>query len=571
MPAAFLRLTLWRGIRQRSSDLRSEQLTTSAALDIGASFSPHGKSFVYSSNRSGQFEIYKRPVDSGTGEVQLTGDGKQNIEPTWSPNGRWIAYHSVAQHGIWLIPATGGTARRLTAFGSMPAWSPDGQQIAFSAAEFNLFAWFGFGSSQQSRIWTVATDGSRLRQVTAPNQPPGGHVMPSWSPDGKELVFVAVLNASAIWKLDLFSGKLDMLVQVGRDLPSPYATRWNLLRDPRFSPAGKGLYFAAMNDKGSYAIYRLRRPGERPNELYATRGDAPMAIGLSPDGKRLAFTRFSNSSQLWSIEPSTGARPLFQEAVLRAYRPSFSPGGKLLAFMVETAGRNNDLWIMNADGTGAMPVSSDPGPKEGGDTWNLSGTGLLYTYFDGPRIEFRRYDTVRKTNDILYSWASQQELTRPILMPDEQQVLSSCSRPLNICLSPARGGQPRQITFERQGASYPQVSRDGRWIAYGIPGDSEQIGMMDRNGDHREILTNDTAVYFPGSFSADNRRISYASYRDGVWNLWWIDRTTRERRQLTHLTSYGPYVRYPAWRPGSEQIVYEYSQVKGNVYLLDLP
>jgi Tol biopolymer transport system component len=89
-------------------------------------------------------------------------------------------------------------------------------------------------------------------------------------------------------------------------------------------------------------------------------------------------------------------RPLFQEAVLRAYRPSFSPGGKLLAFMVETVGRNNDMWIMNADGTGAMPVSSDPGPKEGGDTWNLSGTGLLYTYFDGPRIEFRRYDTVAK-------------------------------------------------------------------------------------------------------------------------------------------------------------------------------
>jgi Tol biopolymer transport system component len=136
--------------------------------------------------------------------------------------------------------------------------------------------------------------------------------------------------------------------------------------------------------------------------------------------------------------------------------------------MVETVGRNNDMWIMNADRTGAMPVSSDPGPKEGGDTWNLSGTGLLYTYFDGPRIDFRRYDTVAKRNDVLDSWASQQELTCPILMPDEQEVLSSCSRPLNICLSPARGGQPRQITFERQGASYPQVSRNGQWITYGI-------------------------------------------------------------------------------------------------------
>ena len=53
--------------------------------------------------------------------------------------------------------------------------------------------------------------------------------------------------------------------------------------------------------------------------------------------------------------------------------------------------------------------------------------------------------------------------------------------------------------------------------------------------------------------------------------LWWIDRITRERRQVTRFTSYGPYVRYPAWRPGSEEIVFEYSQVKGNVYMLDLP
>jgi len=132
------------------------------------------------------------------------------------------------------------------------------------------------------------------------------------------------------------------------------------------------------------------------------------------------------------------------------------------------------------------------------------------------------------------------------------------------------GGGPSN-TFERQGASHPNVSGEGQWINYSVLGNPRQIGIMDRNGGHQERLTDDSDVHFPGSFSADNRRISYASYRDGVWNLWWIDRITRERRQLTHLTSYGPYVRYPAWRPGSGEIVYEYSQVKGNVYLLNLP
>jgi Tol biopolymer transport system component len=563
---------VWKRSPGRTGELRSVQLTTSAGLDIGASFSPDGNSFVYSSNRSGRFELYKGALSSAAVELQITSDGTQNIEPAWSADGKWIAYHSVAQHGIWLIPSTGGTARRLTGFGSMPAWSPDSRQIAFSGAEAALIAWFGFGAAgaQDPRIWTVAADGSQLRQVTFPNRPSGGHTMPAWSPDGKRLAFVAVTNDASIWNLELSSGKLDMLVQVGRDLPRPYATRWNLLRDPRFSPTGNGLYFAAMNEKGSYAIYWQRRSGEQPKELYSTNGDAPMAIGLLPDGKRLVFTRFLNTSQLWSLKPGAEPKPLFQGAVLRAYRPSFSPDGRLLAFGVETVGRSADMWIMNAEGTGVMPISSESGPKESGDTWTLDGTGLLYTYFDGPRIEFRRYDTVQKTNRVLYSWPSLQGLTRPVLMPDEQVVLASCSRPLNLCLAPGRGGPPRQITFEREGASYPNISRDGEWINYGLRGYPEQIGIMDRNGGHQERLTDDSAVYFPGSFASDNRRISYASYRDGVWNLWWIDRVTRERRQLTHLTTYGPYVRYPAWRPGSEEIVYEYSQVKGNIYLLSL-
>lgn len=564
-----------RGIPGWSSEIRAVQLTTSSGLDVGASMGPSGNVFVYSSNRSGRFEIYKRDVSSAVGEVQLTDDGEQNIEPAWSPDGKWIAYHSVARHGIWLIPASGGPARRLTAFGSEPAWSPDGRQVAFCSSEPISFTWADLPGvvGGAPRVWTIAADGSQLRQATDTNKPPGAHRMPGWSPDGKELVFVAVSRDSAIWKLNLSSGKLDLLVQIGRDIPQTSTTRFNLLRNPGFHPSGKGLYFCARNDLGSYAIYWQRAPGERPVALYTTRGDAPSAIGLSPDGRRLVFTRFTNVSQLWSIGPSANAKPVFQEAVLRAYRPSFSSVGKLLAFMVETVGRNFDLWIMNADGTGVRPVSSDPGTKETASNWNLEGTGLHYTYFDGPRVEFRRYDAVRKTNHVLYSWPSQQGLYQPHLMPDEQEVVSACSQPLNICLSAAQGGPPRQITFERgERAAFPIVSRDGQWIAYAVSrGGESLIGITDRNGGHQEILTGGPGLNWPGSFSADGRRLSYAAYREGVWNICWIDRITRERRQVTHLTTFGPFVRYPAWRPGSDEIVYEYSQVKGNVYLLDLP
>ena len=60
--------------------------------------------------------------------------------------------------------------------------------------------------------------------------------------------------------------------------------------------------------------------------------------------------------------------------------------------------------------------------------------------------------------------------------------------------------------------------------------------------------------------------------RDGkATGVSYIDRVTRERKQITRYTAFGAFVRNPAWRPGTEQVVYEYSQVKGNGYLMNLP
>src|SRR6185295_1967905 len=75
------------------NSVRLSQITTTPGLDVGASFSPDGKSFVFSSNKSGKFEIYRKDFASGL-VTPVSADGQQNIEPAWSPDGRWIAYHS---------------------------------------------------------------------------------------------------------------------------------------------------------------------------------------------------------------------------------------------------------------------------------------------------------------------------------------------------------------------------------------------------------------------------------------------------------------------------------------------
>jgi len=96
-------------------------------------------------------------------------------------------------------------------------------------------------------------------------------------------------------------------------------------------------------------------------------------------------------------------------------------------------------------------------------------------------------------------------------------------------------------------------------------GDSSEVAVMDINGGQQEILTPESGKRFSHSFASDNRRIAYAGFEKGVWNLYWIDRITHERKQITQHTAYGSFVRSPAWRPGTEQMAYEYSEVKGNI------
>ncbi|HTM50552.1 MAG TPA: winged helix-turn-helix domain-containing protein [Bryobacteraceae bacterium] len=543
-----------------TQEFRPVQLTTSPGVDLGGSFSPDGISMAYSSNRSGRFEIYLRPVNPGGVVRQLTFDGKQNVEPQWSPDGKWVAYRSVASHGIWLIPAAGGTAHRLTEFGSSPAWSPDSRQIAFRSFEPYSLAWFDFPGVGDSTIWTVAADGSQLRRLTTAGKPGGQHAVPRWSPDGRRISFAALGGQPSLWTVNPTSGELKPLTEEAGFYFGSAA----------FDPRGRNVYASGLNKAGEFGIYRISLEGEKPVELYSTRNEIPIGVTVSPDGKRLLYTRISNVSQLWVTGPQgAGAKPIFEDAVLRAKLPVFSPDGKRLAYVVRSSGRADDIWTMNADGTGAVQVTTQPG-VEGAPVWSSDGSSILYSHSDGNNHEFRRLNPADR------SWRAlgdhkERRVGMPHISPDEREVIFVRPAPLNLWRLRLADGATRQLTFDREGASFPTPSPDGKWLAYEVGrGNTTQIGIADRDGGSPRMLTDDPGLDWPNSWASDNRRLVFASYRDGVWNLYSIDRVTRERKQLTRYTGYGAFVRNPAWRPGTEEVVYEYSQVKGNVYSISL-
>ena len=562
---------LWRftglgGNRLLPGSVDTVQITTTPGLAIGASFSPDGERIAFSSNRSGWFEIYVRTIGPRGTEQQVTKNGDQNTEPAWSPDGKSIAYHSVARHGIWITPVEGGVARQVAPFGSSPAWSPDGRQLAFRSNEPSSLAASDWPGDGESTIWTVAADGSQLQQITTSGNPAGQHADPSWSPDGKHVIFatlglITMGFRGALWIADAATGSLQPVAQ---------GQIWGAA-NPVFAPDGRGVYFAGRPKfTGTNGVYYVELAGaQRPVELCRTKQAVPSRIAVTRDGKSLAFTRMVNISQIWMTPGDGGeARPLYQDAVIRSRIPIFSPDGKKMTFQVQPDDSNLGIWIMDADGSNPKAFAADAGNSNGA-SWNGDGTALILNLFENGMQRTVRFGLTDGSR--LKLWETNEPAARIHMTPDEQELIYDTGRPRNIWKLRIKAGHAQQLTFDRERAWFPEISWDGQWITYQVlRGDNSQIAIMDRNGGRQEVLTSGPGKHFVHSFASDNRRLAYAGFEKGVWNLYWIDRVTREQKQITHHTAYGSFVRSPAWRPGTEQMAYEYSEAKGNIEMLQL-
>jgi dipeptidyl aminopeptidase/acylaminoacyl peptidase len=121
------------------------QLTSGRAIDVFPVFSPDGTRIAFQSDRAGQADVYVMDSD-GSNVVRLTGSGDDNLDdyaPTWSPDGRQIAFlrGEVPPGGpgeLWVIDADGSNAHVLLdqPLVDFPAWSPDGTRIAFELGQW---------------------------------------------------------------------------------------------------------------------------------------------------------------------------------------------------------------------------------------------------------------------------------------------------------------------------------------------------------------------------------------------------------------------------------------------------
>src|SRR5688500_17327171 len=547
--------------------LNTTQVTSGVGLDLHPSLSPDGNSIAYSSDRGSGYEIFVRPLTSGGRELQLTSDGSHNFEPAWSPDAKRIAFHSKKRGGVWVVPALGGVAKQLTEFGSYPAWSPDGNSLVIQSSGIgdDLFA-MASGALLTTTLWQVSASGGAPKQITKMGNPPGGHGSPSWSPDGKRIVFTSYDPAgSAIWTV----------TPDGSDLKK---VRGGV--DPIYAPDGQHIYFVSFGSNNlNFGLSKLRisetgEPVGVPIEVRTTGPARIKRLTVSADGKKLAYTPLSTISNLWSVamkdnESAGSPVALMHDSSYRNSNPLYSPDGKRIAYHVTRVGGGDDIWLIDPDGKNPTQLTTNPATDQRPSWIPDSEQVAFQSNREGKEVvlAINLKTGVEKT---LFDPA--QDISFARLSPDGKQIVFNSRRSgtTDLWVFSIETGAVRQLTFDKEAAGFASWSPDGKILGFQIKrGEDTHVAIMPSGGGDVEQLTAASGQSFVHSWSPDGDKIAFAGFRNGVWNVWWLSRTSKSVKQVTNYTKLNAFVRYPTWSPLGDRIVYEYTETTGNIWLME--
>jgi Tol biopolymer transport system component len=260
-----------------------------------ASLSPDGSRIVFVSRRwDRRGELAEVLLDDGVPAGpprRLTDQEGTASHPSYSPDGRWIAYYLIKddKRDIWVIPAHGGTPLQFTDGHGQdfhPAWSPDSDMLAYVSREEGTTRLFvaPIRGGMRAGDARMITDG----RITVAS--------PAWSPDGSRIAFLGTSDDTlSIWLAPSDGSGPPRRLTDGVDAST---IRWD-------RASGRILASATMGE-GRRSLWAVSpETGEvlpfEPEVVFGTERAVGL-FGLSRDGHLLVFLRESLAGDIWVSE-----------------------------------------------------------------------------------------------------------------------------------------------------------------------------------------------------------------------------------------------------------------------------
>ena len=210
-----------------------QRVTSDGSLALSPAWSPDGTKLAYTSYRSGRPFLYERDLRSGRDRVVSDRQGL-NATPAYSPDGGTLAFATSvsANTEVATMRAQGGGLQQQTTgnrFDSLsPTFSPDGRQIAFESNRLG-----------QPHIYVMPVGGTPRLVSEYAYGTPGYNTSPDWSPRGNQLAYHSrVRGVHQIVTVDLERGTRRLLTNEGNN------------EDPSWAPDGRHLVFGSKDREG---------------------------------------------------------------------------------------------------------------------------------------------------------------------------------------------------------------------------------------------------------------------------------------------------------------------------------